>query len=241
MNNINYETSKYSLEPMLVYAFDEHTKEYIGSEFADIDVFSGKVLLPANTTDVKPIELRTGYSIVFTGGKWVEKIDNRGKSYYLPDGTFYTITELGDKIPNNALVEKPDTRSIDEIKLDTVTSITNKHAELLRVLTGNATIEERDTWQTKAIAAEAFNNNSASNSQKLMLQSEADILAVEVSILVQTILQKYENYQKLIGLASGLRSKGKKLVEACSTKEEVKTVMEQLEQEVNTYISQLNG
>lgn len=224
-----------------VYAFDENTKEYLGIEYADKDIFTGEAILPKNSTIIKPIKVSSGNAIVFTGGSWVEKIDNRGKTYYLPDGTFHSITELGVEIPSNALTEKPDIRSTDEVKLDTISYIVNKHAEFLRVSTGDATIEERDTWQTKAIAAVAFTSNSASNSQKLMLQSEADILDTDVNVLVQTILQKYENYQKLIGLASGLRSKGKKLVEACATKEEVKTVMEQLEQEMNTYIAQLNG
>lgn len=222
-----------------VYSFDENTKEYIGSELADIDIFTNEVILPRNATEVKPLEeVDKGKTLVFENNRWVAKVDNRGKTYFLSDGSFHTIKYIGDLLPEDALSEKPDIRTLEELKKDVISCTDKEHAKVLNTLTGSATIEERDTWQTKAIASEAFKNGTISISQKLMLQTEADMCEISIESLVDIILQKYEIYQKLIGLASGLRLKGKRLIEECTTKEEVHSTVASLKKERENVVAQ---
>lgn len=90
-----------------------------------------------------------------------------------------------------------------------MTRINEVHAAFLRDLTGNATIEERDTWKTKEEAARALLAGAASDGQTAMIGFEAAGAGVEPAVLVQTIIAKSEAFQALIGKAAGLRAKAK--------------------------------
>lgn len=104
--------------------------------------------------------------------------------------------------------------------------IDEKHAEILVELTGDATVEERDTWATKAVAAQAYMVGAATDSQIEMLTTEAAIVGEDVQVLVATVLGRAVVFNKLIGLASGLRRKGRSAVKACSTEEQLAATME---------------
>ncbi len=70
---------------MLVYVYDEETKEFLREEEAFIDPLEtkkqgGKVyLLPANATFEKPFDKQHGKAVVFNGSSWTLIDDNRGK------------------------------------------------------------------------------------------------------------------------------------------------------------------
>lgn len=104
------------------------------------------------------------------------------------------------------LAEKLSIKTLEERQAEALTSLDQEHAEILRNLTGNATIEERDTWQSKALAAEAIQAGNANPYQLDMIGTEASLSGVEVAELVTTILTKNAGFMKMIGLAAGHRA-----------------------------------
>ena len=65
---------------MLVYCYDEETKEFLYEEEAQIDPLESQIkgdevyLLPANATFEKPLEAKEGFRIVFDNGWKYEAI-----------------------------------------------------------------------------------------------------------------------------------------------------------------------
>lgn len=61
---------------MLVYCYDEETKEFLYSEEAHIDPLETELkgenvyLLPANATFEKPLEAKEGFKVIFNGVDW---------------------------------------------------------------------------------------------------------------------------------------------------------------------------
>lgn len=91
--------------------------------------------------------------------------------------------------------------------------IAAEHAAVMRVLTGNATIEERDTWKTKEDAARAFLYGAATAGQQAMLELEAEGRGEEVQALASAIVAKADSFARLIGLASKLRAEARAAVD----------------------------
>tara|TARA_R110001606_G_scaffold385115_1_gene548435 strand:+ start:963 stop:1505 length:543 start_codon:yes stop_codon:yes gene_type:complete len=90
-------------------AFDRSTKFW---------VFTGKVKQQIDPISKEPVPLRyatnkellpekEGFVQGFVTGEWKYYADNRGKEYYDEDGTKHTITELGEEVPEDALLEAP--------------------------------------------------------------------------------------------------------------------------------------
>lgn len=130
------------------------------------------------------------------------------------------------------------TLPVQEQIVEAVDLVHTRHAEFLRNLTGNATIEERDTWQAKALAAEAIQAGTASAIQQEMIATEASVVGETEEQLVQTILAKYGAYQKLIGLASGLRRKTEAALSAASNKEEIDQVLAASDEQSKQFVQQ---
>ena len=119
---------------MIFYTYDEKTKEFTGTQNAFIDPLETKkqgktvYLVPANTTDKKPLETKENQAVIFNGSKWEIIADYRNKTYYI--GTEkYEMKELGD-LPNGATFEpvEPE-KTLDELKsekLSELTAITSK-------------------------------------------------------------------------------------------------------------------
>ena len=87
---------------MLVYVYDDETKEFLYSEEAHLDPLETQIkgenvyLLPANATFKKPIEKEDGKAVVYSediGWKLVD--DNRGK-YTIKDNQIEEIKTLND-------------------------------------------------------------------------------------------------------------------------------------------------
>lgn len=106
------------------------------------------------------------------------------------------------------------------------------HAETLELLTGGATIQERDTWPVKETAARAFIGETASPSDLQMLGTEAVFTGLPLADLAAHIVAKAEAFKSLVGLASGMRAKGLQSIEACQTVEQVAAVVQSIETEV---------
>lgn len=95
-------------------------------------------------------------------------------------------------------------------------SIDQVHSKFLRELTGNASVEERDTWKIKEEAARALIANEATPGQQAMIENEALGDGRDARILAQTIVAKADAFSKLIGLAAGLKAKAKAAIVTAS-------------------------
>lgn len=119
-----------------------------------------------------------------------------------------------------------------------IATLNDEHASILRSLTNNATVEERDTWQAKALAALAYDSGNASATQTDMLETEAAMAGETTGDLVATILAKNAAYQKMIGLASGHRRKTIAALNAASDIAELRQVGDHARAQADTLIQQ---
>lgn len=84
---------------MLVYTYDEETKEFLHSEEAYLDPLETQIkgedvyLLPAFATFEKPIDKTEGKAVVFDESTWKLVDDNRGK-FTIKDGSVEEIKTL---------------------------------------------------------------------------------------------------------------------------------------------------
>lgn len=101
------------------------------------------------------------------------------------------------------------------------------HANALKTLTGDASTEERDTWERKAIAAEAFLKGQVNAAQTAMLATEAELAGRTPEALAMTIKVKSIIFQKMIGFAAGMRSRAHALIDA-SEPEQMGEVMKKI-------------
>ena len=85
------------------------------------DAASGKWLKPGYATDVELIAEKEGFQRYFKDSTWHYVVDNIGTEYWDEDGTKQTITELGEEVPEGALLEAP----IIPITLEAQTALAN--------------------------------------------------------------------------------------------------------------------
>lgn len=109
-----------------------------------------------------------------------------------------------------------ETTRRDGLRADAMRQVDVEHADLLRRLTGNATIEERDTWTVKEAAARAQLDGTATDSQQQMLAMEAEGRQQSVNALASIIVAKADQFRVLVGLTSKLRAAARAGVEAAT-------------------------
>ena len=215
------------------YRFDPNTYEYLDS-YPDGDN------APPNVTPIEPPEVDGAHQVPVFSKKeqgWTIEADYRGTEYWQKDGTHTIINAIGVILPKGALHEAPDLRSLSEVKQDTLATIAQMHATALRSLTGNATPEERDTWQAKALAAKAISLNNASPEQVDMIATEAALVGEETDDLVQKIITKYVRFQNLIGLAAGLKRKAEKAAESARSRNQIGKALDDFEEAIATQLT----
>lgn len=97
--------------PITVYVFDRKTGEHLGQSQAQPDPMDeNNWLIPAGATTGEPPQTGVNEVAVRVGGKygtWEVKTDKRGIEYWLPDRTNHVITEIGEDLPDDALLEEP--------------------------------------------------------------------------------------------------------------------------------------
>jgi hypothetical protein len=71
------------------------------------DPVSSKWMIPAYSTDVELIAKKEGFQRYFKEGAWHYVVDNIGTEYWDEDGTKHTIKEVGEEVPEGALLEAP--------------------------------------------------------------------------------------------------------------------------------------
>lgn len=113
---------------MIAYQYDSETKKYIGEIDRQIDPLESQAqgkdiyLMPADSTDVVPLEPKDGYDIVFNGADWEYKEIEKE-----PEPEPYEPTELEKKYKELWETESK-LRDLDYIGV--------------KIATGRATIEE---------------------------------------------------------------------------------------------------
>lgn len=118
---------------MIIYTYNGNSGEFISAENArpsplDMGAFikgggtpeeaegiTRLWLVPANATLVSPPDCPPGFSRVFKNGSWDIVEDNRGKTYYLSDGSDVTLSDLGP-VPEGYLASKPEPTTEDKIR-----------------------------------------------------------------------------------------------------------------------------
>ena len=123
-------------------------------------------------------------------------------------------------------LKNPPEPSVAQVKRSALRQIDGLHAEILKIATGNKSLEERDTWQPKAIAAQALVDGTANAAQTAMLETEAAAEGSTALELAQTILAKSDAYHSLIGAAAALRSSVKQQIEAATSTEQVTAILD---------------
>ena len=121
--------------------------------------------------------------------------------------------ELGNTIAPKPLPSRADYRKSALARVD------EEHSNYLVMLTGGATVAERDTWKTKEEAAIAYLGALASEGQTAMLSAEAAGSDIDVTVLAESIVAKARDFQKFIGLAASLRAQGRAAILAATADE----------------------
>ncbi|MBI1495407.1 hypothetical protein [Halocynthiibacter styelae] len=127
--------------------------------------------------------------------------------------------------------------------------IDRMHARYLEEFTGSATVAERDTWKVKEEAARALVAGNATAGQAAMLVSEAQGRGVTEPELAATIIGKAERFLSLVGIAGGIRAKGRSAILVATdegvpldeVEGRVKAVFAMLAHDVQAGIAQLNA
>ena len=99
-----------------------------------------------------------------------------------------------------------------QMRADALTRINAEHAAFMRQLTGDATIEERDTWKVKEEAARAVLADTANAGQQAMLALEAEGRGEDIATLAAAIVGKADAFALLIGMASKMRAQARAAV-----------------------------
>jgi hypothetical protein len=173
------------------------------------------------------------------------------RSFYAFDGTEYigeivATQEQFDKLGYTEGTAPPIPR--EDQRRHALARVDEEHADYLVTLTGGATVAERDTWKVKEEAARAFEANTATPGQIAMLAAEAQGAGITEAELAANIIAKAEAFLTLVGVAAGLRAKGRAAITAATDEavplgqvtSQIAAVFDQLEQDVQAAIGALN-
>lgn len=130
---------------------------------------------------------------------------------------------------------------LEASRMNALAEVDQVHAGQLRQLTGNATIEERDTWAPKANAARALLAGAADEAQAAMLGLEAAQRGLSAEELTQTILARAAAFEQLIGVASAIRTKARAAFTSAETLEDMLLAGQALYTEADAAIAQIRA
>lgn len=95
----------------IVYHFDEEGAYCGASEAYRSPLEEDVYLIPAMATDIMPPATGKNECPVWENGKWTVKADFREKVYWLPDGSECKINRIGETIPENGLMQRPEVKA----------------------------------------------------------------------------------------------------------------------------------
>lgn len=95
-----------------VYGYDEKTFEYTGIELAQENpLIKGQFLIPPFTTNIKPLDIKTDYIIIWKDNQWEYIKNNKNIPYWLSDDKWNSqprYMEILGEFPSNALLNPPE-------------------------------------------------------------------------------------------------------------------------------------
>ena len=230
---------------MKIYNYHPVTREFLNESVADPDPLSeGQWLIPAHATDHAPtIEPSENEVLVINedGDRWSRVVDLRGETYWLNDGEKIVITELGDVIPPTALREEPDIRTTEEAITDAIELIKSRHAQVLADLSGNATVEERDTWPLQKEWSVKYLASQGEYEKALLLglMTQAEVTALgenAAQVMAEKIIAKSAAMDLLTSKAGGLKRTAEEILNSVTDKEQIPAILESLEQQMTQAI-----
>ncbi len=112
---------------------------------------------------------------------------------------------------------------------------------IMRKQTGNASVEERDTWKTKEEASRAILDDSATPAQAQMIALEAQFRGVEPAALAQNVVAKSDGFKILIGMAAGIKAKAHAAIDAATSEAELIAAGDAARADIAGALAQLNG
>lgn len=104
---------------MLIYNYNEITKEYTGYCEADLDPAESKAqgkdiyLIPANATDVKPPKAKTNEVVIYDNG-WKIEADFRGKYIVNEDMKPEIVKEIGELPEGYIVITETQAKKIEQ-------------------------------------------------------------------------------------------------------------------------------
>ena len=198
-----------------------------GTGTAKLDPIDGLPRIPQNATDIAPPADQPGYSAVFDGTTWTSTVDQRGTTYYLPDGSEHTITDLGVAAPGDALDAPPfDLEAHRSQAFANTIAIT---AGMSEAVVSHTPTGLRDSWTAKAEAARAQIADTASTLQLDILGDEAALTGETVAELAASIVAQEGQYLLLAASISGGHRRARNRIEAASDQAEIDAAITELE------------
>ena len=124
---------------MIAYNFDPVTHEYTGRETApENPKRPGEFLMPANSTQTPPPEIREGHARIWTGSAWTYTEDHRGETIWQDRESGRTVNTLGP-IPEGWSITRPE-EPLTKEKLSELI-----YAEKCKIAYGGITLEKDGT------------------------------------------------------------------------------------------------
>ncbi len=159
------------------------------------------------------------------------------ESIKLPDGSTIknaTVEVLKEKGIAAVVIEQA---VMTQARADALQLIKQRHAESLRLLSGDATPEERDTWPLQVAAASAYLAGTATAVQTQMLD-DLSVDGEDKTEFCQRIIAKSDAMMVLTGKA-GMKRTLEKAIESANSTEEIEQVMaagaQQMEQAITAF------
>lgn len=204
------------MNPMnTAYSYHPQTSAFVGEVRFSVDPLDGTARPPAFATLTPPPATGQKEVAIWEGEAWSVTPDHRGAQYWLADGTHHIIAAIGEVPPDGARDTAPPMPRADQRKA-ALSRVDETHATYLVTLTGGATVAERDTWKVKEEAARAFEAGKASAGQAAMLATEAAGAGIPQAELAAQIIANAEAFLANIGVAAGLRAKGRAAILAAT-------------------------
>ena len=91
----------------IIHNYAENGEYLSSTEAIESPLEPGIFLIPRNATTTAPPESQSGFARVFVNGEWSQVLDKRGSVYWLSYTESHTITELGQDIPEGAMIDQP--------------------------------------------------------------------------------------------------------------------------------------
>lgn len=213
-----------SLEHRRIYNYSPHSGEYLDNAIADIDPRdSDNVLVPAHATLTAPpaAEAKPGHVFAYRQDVWVELPDNRGQSYYLPDGTYHEINEIGEGKPPQALKQAPDLRSLAEAQAEAYEQIAEAVEVARETQLQTASPLQIACYQLKAGWAQRLLANADDKQAQSLLQSEASARKITPQELAALVWQKFNAMENFAILSETLRITARTAIAQASNNHDV--------------------